>query len=193
MKTPHIVVLLNFAFFLNCVDKNTETPEDVSTPSALESKMVTTKDIARFEYKDYALSKDAQQSTTAWAKFQELATQITFLRKADVTFFSSEKDTLTLFLTRLKETLPEVLNTNPIQSRIVVLETRLLKFNTDLKLDNYSKEDKLESIKALLIANSNLIYALNNKLENDKNDVERPSYIERFQNNEAIEDIEIIK
>lgn len=193
MKILHIVVLLNFAFFLNCANKNKEKPEDGLTPSALESTMVSTKDIARFKYNDYALSKDGKQSITAWSKFQELATQITFLRKADLTFFNSEKDTLTLFLTRLKETLPEVLNTNPIQSRIVVLETRLLKFNTDLKLDNYSKEDKLESIKALLIANSSLIYAINNKLELDKNDVERPAYIEKSQNNEVIENIEIIK
>ena len=55
-----------------------------------------------------------------------------------------------------------------------VLETKLLKLNNDLVLDNYSKENKLESIKELLISNSNLIYLINKKLEFDKNDVGRP-------------------
>ena len=103
-----------------------------------------------------------------------METQISFLKTADITFFTTEKDTLKKFLNILKVNIPENINTNPVNARITTLETKLFKLNNDLTLENYSVDSKMLSIKELLIANSNLIFVINKKLEFDKNDVGRP-------------------
>ena len=174
MKIINFFSLFCFIALLSCKDDNTTPNDNIGNGVEAQSYTITTKAIERFRYNDYALSNDAKEVVSSWSKFQELSTQITFLKKADLTFFTTEKDTLKVFLNNLKADIPEILNTNPINSRISVLETKLLKINNDLVLDNYSKENKLESIKELLISNSNLIYLINKKLEFDKNDVGRP-------------------
>lgn len=162
------------AAFFSCGDDNSKTTTLVLEEQKQETKTITARAIEDFKYNDYILSEDAQKEVAEWSRFQELSTQISFLKKADVTFFTEEKDTLKVFLDSLRISLPENINTNPINSRISVLETKLLKLNNDLTLDNYSVDNKLGSIKDLLIANSNLIFVINKKLEFDKNDVGRP-------------------
>ncbi|GGI56429.1 hypothetical protein GCM10011444_07380 [Winogradskyella haliclonae] len=158
--------------FYSCGDDNSKTTPNVLEEQKRKTKTITAKAIEGFKYNDYILSEDAKEEVAQWSRFQELSTQISFLKKADVTFFAAEKDTLKVFLDSLKVSLPENINTNPINSRISVLETKLLKLNNDLTLDNYSVDNKLGSIKDLLIANSNLIFVINKKLEFDKRDKE---------------------
>ena len=150
------------------------SPNNKTDVSQAQTEIITVKSIESFRYNDYALSTDAVDVVSDWSKFQELSTQISFLKRADITFFTSEKDTLKAFLNNFKKNIPEALNTSSINSRISVLETKLLKLNNDLILNNYSKANKLNSIKELLISNSNLIFMINKELELKKRDVERP-------------------
>ena len=173
MKIKYLLFAISIGVFLCC--KTEDASEDADQRSADKQRPeITAKVIEGFEFEDYRLSNDAQQVVSNWGKFQELSTQISFLKKADLTFFTSEKDTLKVFLETLRTDIPETINTNPIHSRLSVLENTLLKLNNDLTLDNYSAENKLKSIKALLIANSDLIFLINKKLEYDKNNVVRP-------------------
>lgn len=164
-----------FLAAINSCDNTTITKEQQTTSEKDDEKLeISTKTINAFRYDDYILSNDAKIAVSDWAKFQELSTQLTFLKKADITFFTNDKDTLKAFIKLMKETIPQTLNSKPIKSRISVLETQLLKLNNDLSLDNYAAEKKLKSIRALLVANSNVIYLINKKLEFDKNNIERP-------------------
>jgi hypothetical protein len=174
MKFKYIIVLSFFLVFIACGDKTEGTSENPEVEVKQEKKKISVKAIENFKYNDYILSDDAKSEVSDWSKFQELETQISFLKKADITFFTTEKDTLKKFLDSLRVNIPNNINTNPVNSRITTLETKLLKLNNDLTLDNYSTENKLMSIKELLIANSNLIFVINKKLEFDKNDVGRP-------------------
>ncbi|ARV09580.1 hypothetical protein BTO05_07980 [Winogradskyella sp. PC-19] len=174
MKFKYIIVLSFFLVFIACGDKTEGTLENLDVEVKQEKKKISVKAIENFKYNDYILSDDSKSEVSDWSKFQELETQISFLKKADITFFTTEKDTLKKFLDSLRVNIPNNINTNPVNSRITTLETKLLKLNNDLTLDNYSTENKLMSIKELLIANSNLIFVINKKLEFDKNDVGRP-------------------
>ncbi|WP_299113984.1 hypothetical protein [uncultured Winogradskyella sp.] len=171
MRIKFLYILVLVVFF-SCGDDNSKTTPKVLEEQKQDTKTITAKAIESFKYNDYILSEDAKKEVAQWTRFQELSTQISFLKKADVTFFTAEKDTLKVFLDSLKVSLPENINTNPINSRISVLETKLLKLNNDLTLDNYSVDNKLGSIRDLLIANSNLIFGINKKLEFDKRDKE---------------------
>lgn len=174
MTVKHIVVVFGMLFFLNCGNSNSESQIVSSENDKKNQKTISVKAIENFKYVDYTLSDDAEIEIREWSKYQELATQFSFLKQADITFFTTEKDTLKVFLDSLKASIPKNINTNSVTARIVALETKLLKLNDDLTLENYAVENKLKSIKELLIANSNLIYIINKKLEFDKNDVGRP-------------------
>lgn len=173
MKCTSGLLLIYLALLFGC-GNTTSTEESTQNETANQTLRITAKAIENFRYDDYTLSNDAKKEVSNWAKYQELSTQVDFLKQADITFFTSPKDTLKAFLDSLKINIPDNLNTNPINARVAVLETKLLKLNDDLTLDNYSKENKLESIKAFLISNSNLIFLINKKLEFDKNDISRP-------------------
>ncbi len=157
-----------------CNTSNESSEDDTQTQSEAQLPEITVRDIEALKYDDYVLSDASSQATSNWQKFQELSSQVEFLKKADLSFFKSEKQTLLSLMTDLKNEIPEVINTNPVSSRILVLETKLLKLQNSLTISNISKEEKLQDIMDLLIAFSNLNLHINKKLEFDANDVERP-------------------
>ncbi|MFD1062457.1 hypothetical protein ACFQ1Q_04300 [Winogradskyella litorisediminis] len=171
MKLLKLSILLMLV--INC-DGKTKTEEKAVDNNKQKKKEITAKAIEQFKYNDYVLSSDGEKAVRDWSLFQELSTQTSYLKSADITFFTDKKDTLKVFLDSLKSTVPSVINTEPVNARLSALETKLLKLNNDLVLDNYSTESKLTSIKEYLVANSNLIFVINKKIEFDKNDVGRP-------------------
>ncbi|TCK67696.1 hypothetical protein DFQ05_1476 [Winogradskyella wandonensis] len=173
MNIKYLFILLGLFVLMACGDKM-EANQNPDSEKKSSKKEISVGAIEHFKYNDYILSSDAEREVREWPRFQELETQISFLKKADVTFFTAEKDTLKAFMDSLRVSVPKIINTTPVNARITALETKLLKLNNDLTLDNYSAENKLSSIKDLLIANSNLIFVINKKLEFDKNDVGRP-------------------
>ena len=62
-----------------------------------------------------------------------------------------------------------------IMERLVVLETKLQKLHSTLKLSNNSKAETLKNIKELLVASSNLHLQMNKKFELDSQIIEDPS------------------
>ncbi len=175
-KIRPLFIITAIVFFVSiaCNDKNQDDKVKDYQTEISAKKEISAKAIERFNYNDYTLSPDAEKEVQSWTKFLELETQITYLKTADIAFFTEEKDTLKNFIDSLRVSVPENIKTNPVNARITALETTLLKLNNDLNLDNYPAEKKLKSIKEFLIANSNLIFVINKKLEFDKNDIGRP-------------------
>jgi hypothetical protein len=174
MKIKHLLFLLSVALFFNCGNGTSETPSSTEEKSNSQTLKITQKVIEQLKYNDYVLSTDAQKAVANWINYQELTTQIGFLKKRDFSFFKGEETVMTTFIADLKTNIPEIINTNPIKARITVVETTLLKLNNDLLIDNLPTEEKLESIKTLLVAVSNFNYLINKKLEFDKTDIGRP-------------------
>lgn len=158
---------------ISCGD-DVKTAQSANDNSNQKEKKLSAKAIENLKYNDYILSNVAEEVVRDWAKYQELNTQISFLKTADITFFSEEKDTLKVFLDSLKTSIPKKIDTEAVKARIAAMETKMLKLNNDLILDNYSADSKLTSVKEFLSANSNLIFVINKKLEFDQNDVGRP-------------------
>lgn len=159
--------------FFQCGEEKSQA-QDTQDTTEKQSKNLTTKAINDFRYNEYILSKDTEETVSNWDEFLELSKQIEFLKTADVSFFTQDLVNIQTFLTNLKTSIPENINTNPINARLLVLETRILKLHNDLTLDNIPVEEQLESIRELLIAKSNLNFVINKKLEFDKTDVDRP-------------------
>ncbi|WP_299112291.1 hypothetical protein [uncultured Winogradskyella sp.] len=167
MKTG--LTLLNICFFIlvSCGTDNAK-PDDAKSESTDQKTIITAKAIKSFNYTDYVLSPSAEKALANWEKYQELAIQINYLKKADLSFFNGDKDLLIKFIEEFKLALPENFKTNPIISRLAIIETSLYRLNENLILDNIDDDLKLKSVKEVLVAFSNLNYQINKKLERDK-------------------------
>ena len=169
-------VLSAFFFVLFACDNDKNTVEIDATETKNQKPEITVKAIEALDYKDYVLSVESKKAVAEWESYQELDNQIGYLRKADLSFFNGDKDELRLFIQEFKESTPKEFLLNPIISRTAIIETMLLKLNANLTLESIDKADKLESIKEVFVAFSNLNYQINKKLENDYYDKIQPEF-----------------
>jgi hypothetical protein len=144
-----------------------DTKSETQSNKTKDLNSITQKAIENFNYTDYALSAEAETAVSQWEKYQELAIQINYLKQGDLSFFNSERELIMDFTKAFFDELPKDLNTNPISSRVTVVITALLKLNDDLRLDNISLQNRLDSLKQLLVAFANLNFQINKKLERD--------------------------
>ncbi|WP_282042408.1 hypothetical protein [Winogradskyella flava] len=169
MKAELILLYIFCLLSFGCGnDKTVGDATDTETTS--QKRAITTHAIENLKYTDYVLSNTGEEAVASWDNYQELAIQIGYLKKADISFFNGDKELLKKFVAEFKIGLPEDLNTNPILSRMAMVETSILKLHDDLTLDNIPDENKLQSVKEVIVAFSNFNYQINKKLERDKFD-----------------------
>ncbi|WP_411893856.1 hypothetical protein [Winogradskyella sp. A2] len=167
MKTGVFYLNIFLLLFLTCGDSSDGVTGSETTEVQQKEIKITQKTIDDFDYTDYVLSTEGEKAVANWEKYQELAIQVSYLKKADLSFFKSEVELLQEFVEEFKSTVPEDLQTNPIVSRIVIVETALFRLNANLTLDNIDSEEKAQSLKAVFVALSNLNFQINKKLERD--------------------------
>ena len=168
------IVLLTALILGSCNEQKSSEPENREQIISSNKQDITKKDVQSLDHTEYGLSNDAQTIVIDWQKYQELVSQIDLLRKADFTFIKGEITLITTFLNELRVEIPQSLATNEIEARLTVLETKILKLHSLLILDNIQKEEKLETIREVFIAFSNVNLQINKKLEFEANNILKP-------------------
>ena len=153
---------------------DTQKVEIESTVDEKQSKTITKAEIENLKYNDYGLSTDAKKALNDWQKYQELNTQIEYLKTADLSFFKSDLTLISTFIIDFRTEIPKAVSTNEINSRITALETKMLKLNSLLLLDNIPKNEQLKGLKEVFVAFSNLNLQINKKLEFEANNISKP-------------------
>lgn len=175
MKLKLFFISVLSLFLFKCEDDKA-TSEGEESNNKPKKSIITEEAIESFEYTDYVLSTEGETAVSDWDKYQELSIQINYLRKADISFFNGDKELLQKFVQEFRLGIPKDLKTNPIISRVAIIETAILRFSDNLTLDNIPDQDKLNSVKEVLVAFSNLNYQINKKLERDKFDKIQSEY-----------------
>lgn len=157
--------------FMGC---KSEPKTDTLALEPQENYVVTAQDIERFEYKDFVLSPASNQAVMEWQKFQDLEEQIELLKTGNLSFFKVEKKIMEEFISELKAEQPVSVTAPAIRSRMTVLETTLLRLQDLANLDNIKKNDLLESIKEVLLADVNLKLQINKKFEKEAQQIQLP-------------------
>ncbi|MEZ4797956.1 MAG: hypothetical protein R2785_12405 [Flavobacteriaceae bacterium] len=171
----NILILSILVFILSC---NNNKENNISTNEEIvntDSSKITSKDIAKLKYTDYALSRLTQNKTSNWQKFNELTNIIETLKSGDLSFFKDDKAILTSFLNDLKNEVPESLNTPSVLVRLSVIETAFLKLEGLAILSSAKKEDLLKTIKDVLVSYTNLVFQMNKKFEKESQNIVKPN------------------
>ncbi|MBU2926905.1 hypothetical protein [Winogradskyella psychrotolerans] len=167
MKIRFVVLVLSCIMVMSCDDTATSDSTVETIEETDQNKKISAKTIQDIDYNDYALSSEAESKTVTWDTYHELATQLSYLKKGDFSFFNGDIDLLKKFISEFKTQMPEEFKTNLIISRNAIIETELLKLNENLTIDNISRDEKILNIKALFVSFSSLNYLINKKLEDD--------------------------
>ena len=156
---------------------NSNSEDTTTTLSDQEKDLnrITAKDIASLKFTDYVLGADAKEAVINWQRYQELMTQMDFLKQADFSFFGGKNELLVNFLKDLQKDIPQNVSTPAINDRLIALETKILKFHSTLMLSNADKKQTLKDLKELLVATSNLHLQINKKFELESQIIEDPS------------------
>lgn len=168
--------LLSLLIFMGC--KSEPKIDEAISEDQEKTYVVTAADIEKLDYIDYILSPDSHNALLDWQKFQDLQTQMELVKTGDLSFFKVEKQIMEEFISEFKSEQPTVVTTPAIRSRITVLETALLRLQDLANLDNIKKEDLLESIKQLLVADVNLKLQINRKFEKEAQQIQLPIKID---------------
>lgn len=151
---------------MGCGEKDQSESGDQSQKVENKSELHSSA-IKDLKFTDYALSSEAEEVIVNWEKYKELAIQIEYLKEGDMSFFNGEESVLIDFLKAFTAQIPEDLETEPILSRVALVETMILKLNEDLSLSNMDSNKKLDSILEVLVSFSNLNLQIDKKLERD--------------------------
>mgnify|MGYP005816383849 FL=1 len=166
-----------FSFFIFLVSSCNQEPKAVDTTiieTTKEEQKITKEDIEKIKYVEYLLSADSQNAVSTWQKYQDLSTNIDLLKNANFSFFKDEEAIFKTFINDFKAETPATIKSPAIDSRITVLETKLLKLHDSANLDNIDKKVVLKDIKDLFVAFTNLNLQINKKLEFESQVIEKP-------------------
>lgn len=163
---------LIIVFVLGC--KEQVENEVIATQEEPQEIRILQKDVDTIQYQEYALDEAALKEAADWKGFQELASSVEYLKKADLTFFKGDLETVKEALKKCEFNVSKPFYTESIMARLVVVETKFLILQNSLTLDNITKEEQLQGIKEVFIAWNNLIYVINKKFEFESTNVERP-------------------
>jgi hypothetical protein len=165
-------LLISFCLIISLVSCGNEETNQNRQEIVLPT--LSSQQIQKLNYTEYLLDSKVKVITKNWIKYNELEGVITNLKQADLSYFKDNNEILEALIIDLKQSIPESLNSPPIMSRLIALETKLYKLESVVNLSNATQENIMSSIKEVLVAFSNLNLQLNKKIERESQKIIKP-------------------
>lgn len=139
-----------------------------------DTSIIEKEDLSQLNYTDFVLDKNSRAKISDWIKYDELEEKINELKKADLSYFKSDKKVVETLIKELEETIPESINTDDINARVLVVQNMYYKLNDTINLSTSTKSELKKAITDLLEAFSNLNFQINKKFEKDSQNIIKP-------------------
>ena len=107
-------------------------------------------------------------SLVKWNGYIELSEYINQFNSSDFSLLIDNKKYMVSFFTELKNSIPELINKPEIYSRLTVIETDFLKFESMISNFSLKNEEKLKMVKKINNSFSNLNFQIDKLIEKTK-------------------------
>ena len=168
----HFITFLLISWLIGC-QKNAQEPASVELPEK-DITVVEKADLEKLAIIEFVLDKKASREISGWLKYNELNEIINAIKKADLSYFKSDKTVVTSLINEFSSTIPDAIDTNDINSRVLIVKTMYNKLHEIVNLDTSTKIEQITAIQDLLQAYSNLNFQINKKFERDAQTVSKP-------------------
>lgn len=169
---PKIIAVFIACFLIGCA-KNKEQQPEVDVVKQDISKIEKT-DLNNLDYIEYILDETVKTNISGWLKYDELLEKVNELKNADLGYFKSDKEVVETLVEELATTIPENINTDAINARVLVVQNMYYKLNSTVNLSTSNKSELKKSIVDLFEAFSNLNFQINKKFERDSRNLIKP-------------------
>ncbi len=156
MKRLTKLIFLLFISFISCKEINNEVQIDYSNSTVINYSEIN------FEY-IYELKYDS--SIEQWINYFELNEFIQQLNSNDYSSVIDNKKFLLRFFKGIKFSVPDKINKPEIKSRLTVIETDFMRFESLLSNDEIDSEEKTKMVKKINNSFSNLNFQIDKLLE----------------------------
>lgn len=149
-------------------DKSQQTEIDVVKQ---EFSKIEKEDLNNIDFIEYILDENAKRKISNWLKYDELQAKINEVKNADLSYFKSDKEVVETLIVEFATTIPEVIDNDAINARILIVQTMYYKLNSTINLSTSTKSELKKSITDLLEAFSNLNFQINKKFEKESQNI----------------------
>lgn len=144
------------------------------TGSDQDSVVVTKSELQKLNYTEFVLDTESDKSLLDWWKYRELENRINEIKNGDLSHFKSGITVVETLIDEFTDTVPQQLNEESIQARILIVKTMYLKLNNIINMSTSTKGEIKKAITDLLESFSNLNYQINKKFERDLQSIDKP-------------------
>lgn len=164
-------------FFIVCllISCGNDKASEISISKTKQNKsIIKKKDLKNLDYIEFSLDQKSKQNISDWLKYIELEEKINELKKADLSYFRSDKEVVETLIEEFGATIPENINTDAVKARVLTVQNMYYKLNSIINLSRSTKTEIKTAITDLFEAFSNLNFQINKKFEKDSQDIDKP-------------------
>ena len=156
MKRLTNLIFLLFISFISCKEINNEVKIDDPNSTVINYSEINFESIYELKY---------DSSIEQWINYFELNEFIKQLNSNDYSSVIDNKKFLLRFFKGIKFSIPDVINKPEIKSRLTVIETDFMKFESLLSNYEIDSEEKTKMVKKINNSFSNLNFQIDKLLE----------------------------
>lgn len=159
-------VSLIFFIFLTACDADKKQNNEVASENSDSIKVSLPKNNVTFPQ----LSPDAQDVITSWQYFQEFENDLKRINNGNVRNYQTETERMVAVSDTMLNNIPKSLNTNPISSRMRVVNVRVKLLDETMHQPNVVTDIISKNLEETNVAFTNLITQINEKFEKQRID-----------------------
>ena len=159
MKNPFSCLIFICFFVFSCTQKVKKNAQSLSKVNEIN--------FTKLEFSEIYQSSN-NISLLEWNGYIELSEYINQFNSSDFSLLIDNKKYMEKFFTELKKSIPESINKPEIYSRLTVIETDFLKFESMISNFSLKNEEKLTMVKKINNSFSNLNFQIDKLIEKTK-------------------------
>lgn len=167
-------ILVSFCLFICLFSCGNSEENTISVEQNSSLPRFSQEQTKKLNFTEYLLDSKVKIYTKDWLRYNELDGIMANLKQGNLSYFKENHEILETLIIDLKQSLPEELNTPSIMSRLIALETKLLKLESVVNLSNTAPETLISNVKEVLVSFSNLNLQMNKKIERDSQKIIKP-------------------
>lgn len=172
MNMSKLIIVFIACLLISCGKDKTQ--QVLTVTKKQDSFTIKKEDLNILDYTDFVLDQNSKRNISGWIKYDELEEKINELKNADVSYFKSDKEVVETLIKEFAETIPEEINTDAINARVLIVQNMYYKLNSGINLPTSTKAELKNSITDMLEAYSNLNFQINKKFEKDSQNIIKP-------------------
>lgn len=166
MKT-HIFTFFAFVLFLSCQDKDAIRREEARKAEIKQEELF--QEISKnWNFKTADFTEETYNIVQQWPEWNNFYNELLRKPQTDIGAFQRKAAMLVDQSQSLQSTIPEVFNITQIQSRFLVLDTKLKMLKTHISLDDISSKDVISIVDEINMEVTSIVNRMQTILERSR-------------------------